>query len=260
MSGNNGRIILQDRDRHLLRELGVMRVIDREQAKCAAGFGSTTRANSRLLLLSRAGFLRRFFLGTTGGARKALYALSPKGAELAEVPLRGPRRRSDETLAADFFVTHQLWVNHIYCLLKCRPIPLHGATFVRWLSFPGPLPKGTLIPDGYAEVTTSAKTLGMFLEVDLGHESRSVWQRKVQEYLRYAVSGSFPQEFGQNQFRVLAIAHSPRRIESLRAATVALTDKIFWFTTFEAIDREGFWSPIWLRATGNVPQSLLQLP
>ena len=36
-------------------ELAVMRVIDREQAKVVAGFGSTTRANARLLKLTRAG-------------------------------------------------------------------------------------------------------------------------------------------------------------------------------------------------------------
>ena len=129
MTGNNQGMILQDRDRHLLKELAVMRVIDREQAKCVAGFRSTTRANSRLLLLTRAGFLRRFFLGTVGGARKALYALSPKGAALVEVPYRGPRRASGQTLAADFFVTHQLWINEVYCLLKYRPIPIASPPF-----------------------------------------------------------------------------------------------------------------------------------
>ena len=56
MTGNNGKgIVLQERDRHLLKELAVMRVIDREQAKCVAGFGSTTRANNRLLALTRPG-------------------------------------------------------------------------------------------------------------------------------------------------------------------------------------------------------------
>src|SRR5258708_26414910 len=117
MIGNNHKgIVLQDRDRHLLRELALMRVIDREQAMCVAPFGSTTRANSRLLGLTRAGFLRRFFLGTVGGARKALYALSPTGAKLVDVPYRGPRRGRDETFVADFFVSHQLRINDLYCL------------------------------------------------------------------------------------------------------------------------------------------------
>src|ERR1700722_11132497 len=82
MAGNNRRgIVIQERDRQLLRELAVMRVIDREQAKGVAGFGSTHRANTRLLHLTKAGLLRRFFLGTKGGGQKALYALSRNGAK-----------------------------------------------------------------------------------------------------------------------------------------------------------------------------------
>lgn len=257
MTGNNRGIILQDRDRHLLTELGVLGVVDREQVKCVAGFGSTTRANSRLLLLVHAGLLRRFFLGTTGGARKALYALTPKGAALVDAPYRGPRRASGQTLAADFFVTHRLWVNEVYCLMKYR-MPLGDAKFIRWLSFYEPLISGTpLIPDGYVEVATASKTLAMFLEVDLGHESRAVWQKKVRGYLQYAVSENFAKQFGQSQFRTLVLANSERRVNSLRAATIEVTEKIFWFATLDAVTRGEFWSPVWQRPGGQEQQTLL---
>ncbi len=124
MSGNDRRaIVVQERDRHLLRELSILRVVDREQAKIVAGFHSTTRANSRLLALTRAGFLRRFFLGTSGGGQKALYALSSEGARIVDVPYRGPRRRQDEVLVADLFVAHQLSINEIHCTLKYQPTP-----------------------------------------------------------------------------------------------------------------------------------------
>src|ERR1700747_1288720 len=64
MAGNKpSGVVIQERDRHLLRELAVMRVIDRDQAKRVAGFGSTTQVNARLLRLTRAGLRRRFFLG-----------------------------------------------------------------------------------------------------------------------------------------------------------------------------------------------------
>ena len=259
MAGNKRRgIIVQDRDRHLLRELGVMRVMDREQAKCVAPFGSTTRANVRLLALTRAGLLRRFFLGTSGRAKKSLYTLSQKGADLVNVPYRGLRRAKDEILVADFFVSHQLAVNDLYLIVKYRPIPVADASFVRWVSFPEPIEPGTqLIPDGYLEVRTSDRIIAAFLEVDLGHESRAVWRRKVQEYIRYAVSGKFRDRFGQPQFRTLVAADSARRVDSLRTATAAITDKIFWFTTLESIHREGFWSAIWDRPKGGQHQSLL---
>src|SRR5579859_6826460 len=187
MTGNNRRgIVLQDRDRHLLTELAVMRIIDREQAKRVAGFGSTTRANTRLLALVRAGLLRRFFIGTTGRATKALYALARAGAELVGVPYRGLRRGSEETLVADYFVHHQLSVNDLYFLMKYQPLPVADAKFSRWLSFYEPIEPGSaLIPDGYAEVTIAAKVVPMFIEVDLGTESQLVWKRKVEAYLRY---------------------------------------------------------------------------
>lgn len=116
-NGKRHSLIIQARDLELLRELAVMRVADREQVKIAAGFGSTTRVNTRLLSLTRAGLLRRFFLGS-GGGRKALYALSPKGAQLIGVPCRGPRRPQNGMLIADFYVQHQLTINAVYCNLK----------------------------------------------------------------------------------------------------------------------------------------------
>ncbi len=259
MTGNNQKgFILQDRDRHLLRELAVMRVIDREQAKCVAGFGSTRRANDRLLGLTRAGLLRRFFLGTTAGGKKALYALSPASANLVDVPFRGPRRKQNEVLIADFFVTHQLHINQIYCALKYRPIPILEVKFLQWLNFYEPLEARTrLIPDGYLEVLAPEKTVGAFLEVDLGHESRSVWKVKVQKYLQYAVSGAFEKRFKLPQFRVLVMVDSERRMQSLRAATASITDKVFWFATFHSITNDGFWSKVWLRAKGEERQCLL---
>lgn len=269
--GDRGRrgVIVQERDRQLLRELSVMRVADREQLALAAGFHSTTRANARLLQLTRAGLLRRFFTGTSAGGKKALYALSQSGADLVQVPSRGPRRRQDETLVADSFVQHQLAVNDIYGTVKFAPIPVAGATFLRWMAFHEPLTKASaLIPDGYFEISVPSspesarelRAIPMFLEVDLGHEGRSVWKAKVESYLRYAVSGVFASQFGdaqESRFRVLAILTSERRLESLRRVTASVTDRLFWFSTFDSLNREGFWSPVWLRPTGDAKQSLL---
>src|SRR2546423_10651058 len=55
-------LILQNRDRNLLRELDVMRIYDREQAAVVGGFRSIRRVNDRLLKLVRAGILRRILV------------------------------------------------------------------------------------------------------------------------------------------------------------------------------------------------------
>jgi len=249
---------LQERDRKLLQELALTRVIDREQAKIIAGFGSTTRVNARLLALSRAGLLRRFFLGATAGARKSLYALSRKGAEFAGVQYRGPRLRNDQILVANSFVQHQLALNQIYCALKTTNAPIPGLIFERWLTFYEPLtPLLRLIPDGYVELKTPSGVVAFFLELDLGPEGMKVWKEKIRNYLQLAISGDFERRFAQSRFHVLVILNSERRLTGIRKVVRASTEKIFWFTTIEEFHSKGLFAPIWFRPKGDERHSLL---
>jgi hypothetical protein len=254
MVGNKG-FIIQSRDRHLLRELGLLEVADCDQVKIVAGFGSTTRANTRLLQLVRAGLLRRFFLGS-GGGRKALYALSQKGAYLVDVPYRGPRRRQDEVLVADYYIAHQLAINEIYCTLKYKAVP--GIAFERWVCFHQPVTRSlSLIPDGLVELRSASGIASCFVEVDLGHESLSIWQRKAQNYLQLALSGDFRKQFGHASFRVLILVNSERRLQSIRKSLAAVTEKIFWFATLESA-KSNFFTSIWLRPVGDQPKPFFE--
>src|SRR5437588_5216261 len=187
--GNKQRgFVLQERDKHLLRELSLMRVIDREQARVVATFRSIMLANRRLLALTRAGLLRRFFIGTVMGGKKALYSLSALGANLVQLPCTGPRRRNDEAVTVDFFVYHQLGINEIYCALKYHAIPLDDTRLVGWDSFNRPIDsQASLKPDAYFEIQSPQQTVAAFLEFDLGHENLLTWKAKVQKYLRYAL-------------------------------------------------------------------------
>ena len=251
-------IVLQARDRHLLSELDVMRIIDRETAKLVAGFGSTTRANTRLLQLTQGGVLQRFFVGTLSSGRKAVYTLSPKGAEIIQAEFQGIQRGLGRLVLGDRFVEHQSAVNGVYVTLKYRSNPYPDLQLLRWLSFRRELSQAIkLKPDGYFEVQTADSVRAMFLEIDLGTEALSVWQKKTAYYLQFAVSGEFQQRFRRTQFRVLVVACSGRRLANIRATVSKSTDKIFWFTTIDTINRDGFWSPIWLRPTGDQRHSLL---
>jgi len=250
-------LVIQERDLHLLRELGTMRVIDREQAKRVAGFGSTTRANMRLLRLTEAGLLRRFFLGTTKGGAKALYTLSKLGAGLAQVPQRGPRRPSNRALVGDFFVQHQLAVNDVYCALRYRGLP-PGIRFKSWRVFQkSVVPSLPLIPDGYAEFETPTRIVAAFVEVDLGHERLKVWKEKAKAYFALTVSGAFEREFHQRRFRVLVIAHSTGRMQSIRTAVAPVTEKLFWYSSLPSI-HERFFGAHWLRSQGDEPRSFFR--
>src|ERR1035437_495416 len=128
MTGNRRvGMVLQERDRHLLSELAVMRVIDREMARVVAGFGVARRANFRLSQLTPAGLLRRFFIGTVAHGRKAVYTLSPSGTRLVNSKLGGINRASGRLVVGDAFVEHQTGINDIYLALKYRSAPSSAA-------------------------------------------------------------------------------------------------------------------------------------
>jgi hypothetical protein len=242
MAGTKPVVVLQDRDQHLLEELGVMRVIDRDQAKVVAGFQSTRRVNDRLLRLTRAGLLKQIPLGS---GEQVAYALAGKSPQ------------PSSAIPAVLFVRHQLAINSIYLLAKYRTLPA-GVRLLRWMRFDQPLSKTLpLIPDGYFEIESGAQTRPMFLEVDLGTEALPVWQKKTQLFLQLALSGEFTKIFAQSQFRVLVVANTERRMQNIRATVARSTDKIFWFASQEIIQREGVWSPVWLRPQGDQRQSLL---
>lgn len=258
MAGNRRRgVVLQPRDLHLLSELAVMRIIDHEMARAVGRFGALRRASWRLLALTRAGLLRRFFVGSTAHGRKAVYTLSPKGADVVAAKLGGINRPQGRTVLGDGFVEHQTSINEIYLDIKYRQLP-SGARLLGWRTFREPIAQAVkLIPDGYFELASADTVRAMFLEVDLGTEALSVWQQKTASYVQLAVTGEFQKRFRHPQFRVLVAANSGRRLNNIRSTVATSTDKIFWFTTFDSIHRDGFWSPVWLRPTGNQPQSLV---
>jgi hypothetical protein len=259
MPGTDRIVIVQDRERRLLRELGTtLRVVDREQAGVIVGWNSVTRANARLLLLFLAGWLERFFVGTISGGRRAIYTLSRQGAALIEAPYRGIRRRSGRWFSSDLFVEHQLRINSIFIAVKYRSLPAPEERFLAWRAFYDPISAAIqLMPDAYFELAIAGSVRASFLEVDLGNEPQRIWRSKVQRYLHLAISGEFSRIFQQQQFRVLVIAHSDRRLEQIRQTASKVTDKIFWFATFNNIQRDGLWSPIWLRPNGDQRHSLL---
>ena len=87
MAGNKG-FIVQPRDRHLLRELAILgwRTANRSRSLPASDRRlASTPGSSNSFAPDSCG---RFFLGS-GGGRKALYALSQKGAQLVGRSLPG---------------------------------------------------------------------------------------------------------------------------------------------------------------------------
>ena len=77
------------------------------------------------------------------------------------------------------------------------------------------------------------------------------------EYLKLAVTEEFERLFQQRQFRVLIVTTSERRLHTILDTVAKQTDKVFFGTTFNAINRESFWGCIWLRPGKPEKVSLL---
>jgi hypothetical protein len=249
MIGNNRRsMLLTDRDLRLLRAFPEAKLLDREQIQQLFTFGSITRVNDRLSKLHAAGLLRRYFLGTAAGGRKALYALSPRGAAAIGRDKVWKFQRADgELLVGDVFVEHQLAVNWCWISLKCGP----ESSLIRFLRFNEPIsPSLPLAPDGYAELKVRDVVQPVFLEVDLGTETSRVWDRKIELYLKLAASGEFQRIFQQPRFKVPVVCTSERRMESLRRIVRKHTAKLFYFSLLKTIKRDGMVASHWLRPEG----------
>lgn len=247
------RIVLQPRDRRLLEELYTLRVVDRKQASAIAPFQSKTRANARLLALTRAGILKRTFIGTIDGGRRAVYCRADSPAFLN-------RRANSVRFAPAVGLLHQLEVNDVYV----AALTADGNRISLWQTFSQPLASTvSLIPDAYFEIESALSPEAFFLEVDRGTEPLNVWRAKAKGYLNLATSGLFEREFGKNRFGVVVVAPSDRRLRGIQRTVAIETEKLFFFSINSAINEGGFWSAIWLRPIGDARETLLkkeQLP
>ena len=260
MRGNRTKrqYVPQPRDLQLLREITVLRNVDREQAQIIAGFGSPTRAKTRLLKLVKIGLLNRFFISTEKGGKKSIYTSSEKSARLLQIPFTGLLRKANQLVLGDLFVNHQLHINEIYIALKHKNTR-SDVQLLEWRGFQEKLTSSSpIIPDAYFELSTPRMQVSVFLEVDLGTETAKTWKIKIESYLKLAVTGEFEKRFNRPQFRILVIVNSAPRMHRLRLLVETFTDKIFWFSTFEQIRQSGFWSPIWLRPSGGQPQPFVE--
>ncbi len=252
-------IVLTSRDLLLLDTLLTARILDSSEVMTVAGFTSVRRANRRLLKLVRVGLLRRWFVGTESGGVRALYGLSPQGSLRTAGTSNGLIHwKPDSLITTSQFLAHQRAVNAVFLEARYKALPA-GVTCKRWLNFKVPLsPSVPLVPDGYFEIIENGMVYPMFLEVDLGTETSTIWMRKIELYLKFAIGGEFEPLFEEKRFRVLVLLHSERRLQAIRTTVAKRTDKLFWFSTQDDLKREGLWrQPIWLRPSGNERLRLL---
>lgn len=254
-------LVLQPRDRELLRLAGQLRVLSRDDAQALAGFQSVTRANARLLQLSSGGLLTRLPYGTRLGGQRYLYALSSAGARAIDVPTRPPLWSAHGTIAWSPTLEHQLLLNRVYRDLRAWvDADAISCRLLSWRTFDQPLsPVARVIPDAYIQLSVPTGNRSVFVEVDRGTETRAVWARKVRAYLLLAQSGEFARLFQQPQFRVAVVLPSTRRLHSIRRVIARQTSKLFWLIAVDRLTTSSLLTSPWLRPIGDGPQPLIEL-
>ncbi|MBW2063309.1 MAG: replication-relaxation family protein [Deltaproteobacteria bacterium] len=261
---NPERLILQPRDRELIVTIYAFRFLTREQIQRLFGFNCIRRVNLRLRKLYDHQYLSRTFLPTIRGSAKALYYPGPKGVpiiaeELGKDPSLIKKKIKGISQLKEFFLAHALQLNEVRITFTQAIQKNPGISLERWINdndceqeyrinSSGKTIRKRFRPDGYFRFYYQGKVYSFFLELDRSTMTLGRFKRKVLTYLEFARLGYYRQRFGVKYFRVLVIAPTGERLSHLKEAVEEITDKIFWFTTFDQISVDKVFGPIWQRA------------
>ncbi|MDQ1250257.1 MAG: replication-relaxation family protein [Actinomycetota bacterium] len=187
---------LTDRDRRLLGLLENHQVLTTDQIHRLFFTGLRT-CQARLRLLHRVQLLDRFRQASlSGGPQEWRWTLGPTGARF-QAAVAGRRPDSDRAhrdkvirLMANPALGHLLVTNEFFVRLLTTARATPTASLDRWWSERAATAAFLGIrPDGHALWTAHGRTVGLFLEVDLGTEDLPRVTAKLAAYARLARSG-----------------------------------------------------------------------
>ena len=218
-------------------------------------------------------FLDRFEKPVIRGSHQLIYALDKRGADVVAATLEIDRHKVRWNRANNrvefLFLEHTLGISEFrICLdvaLVGRPEELifwqrGDKSHLRRISVTGAKKKYFVVaPDAFFGIQSGRGKHIFFLEVDMGTETLSRFVEKIVAYKRYWKSRQYTEEYGFNHFRVLTVAESERRLGNLIQATgKAGGQKMFLFTTFQAIQDNSPLGRVWLSPISDSPTSLLE--
>ncbi len=275
---------LTGRDREILRQVHLFRVLTREQIErllFAPDHGQdhatkTSKVRQRLKLLYHHGYLQRLPVPVEPGAWawRPVYRLGRKGAQLlaaergiqpSELAYWGQgddrdHRKSDASL---LFLAHTLAVNDVR-VATTLAAQAYGYRIEKWLDettlkrdewkeyvsvsqYGGRSARVPVIPDAYFVLHLGDRRAHFFLELDWATMSTERWQNRSRAYLEYVHSGRYQARYQTHSLRILTVTTTEQRLLHLKETTErAGGNELFWFTTLELATKEDiFFRPIW---------------
>lgn len=261
---NPGRLILQQRDREIIKSIYSFRILTRQQLQNLFRINSTRRANQRLRKLYDHKYLSRYYLPTIRGSAKAIYYLGPRGAAIIadelgiDLNLVNRKLKSTSKLQ-ELFLNHVLGLNDIriafYLGLDIYP----ALSLERWINdndchqqyrmtVGGKNVIKQFRPDGYFRILYKGKLYSFFIEFDRSTMPVGRFAGKVHSYLDFSALGYYRKRFGVKYFRILVITKTQKRLNNLKKIVETKTNKLFWFTTIDQVVPEDAFGAIWQRA------------
>jgi len=273
-------IVLTERDRQVLvavHQQGFLTTDLIELAFFPPRNGSRSSASSkayeRLRELWLWGYLERVELPVArvlGGRRPFLYALGHQAVPIVEsrigswvLPVQ--LRRLDRL--DHVFVDHDLKAAALWANLRAQ---LRGRRGCRW-AWLGERelrakrmrvrsPQGDywlpFLPDAYFEVTYPNDNVQVCLvEIDMGTLTLRRFARKVQAFETALEDDVFRRHFKRDDFEVLVLTQSRRRLEALRQVSARVVPggrrDLYYFATFEALSPTTFATATWCDLDGG---------
>lgn len=203
-----------------------------------------------------------------------VYALAQRGANLVAERLGIDRRcvrwRRYHNLVGLSLLDHRLATNDVRIALKLGGPRAGGLLEYWWYEFrlreniddpDEHAPPLLLRPDAYAQCKAGARSLHLFVEVDLATESNRRFGSKVRRYLAYRESTLFRARMGARSFRVLIVVPSLTRLRALkRVVEDQGGGRIFWLALQSDVTEEKSTEPIWHLAGEDAKAALFGSP
>lgn len=289
-------MVLTDRDKEILRQVYLFRLMTREQIErllFAETNGKdhltkTSLCRKRLKFLYHHGYLERMPMPIAPGAWawRPVYRLAPKGAGVVASLLGvSPRqlaywgrgfdkdhRQSDTSL---LFLEHSLAIND-FRLAILSAAKECGYRLEKWIDDTQLKSKAmkdyvqvssgeigsarvAVIPDAYFILNLGDRRAHFFLELDRGTMSNQRWKMRVRAYQAYVKQEKYQERYHTRSLRILTVTTGTSRRDNLKKATEqAEGGNLFWFTTLGEVTPQTVLAlPIWAVAQETQPSILI---
>jgi len=261
-----GALLVQPRDREIVRACWDYQGLTRIQLQRLLGFGTATRINDRLRRLYDQGLLERIRVPSSAGGSLLVYvpgsgavsllagtlgldAREVRRAVLAEA-VASPLLRPHDLAMADFRIAITHWLG------SHPPLRLE-----RWRNARETLDRydaqHAVRPDGLLQVWVGDVLHSLFLEWDCGTVDLARWTDKVRRYQAYADTGAFTRRYDLRRFRVAVVVPDAGRLRRLYDATRAVTDRRFWFALASETRDGDLTRPVWQSLTDGTLRPLI---